>query len=177
MRSLDRGVEIQFALRDMTNRALVVADLRPAGMIGAGGEIDIVVAGAASHPSRPREVSRRLRGAGVLLVAHFAAARVGRMHDGREVGHASLKADDLIRVACLDAGQFGAHVDLMDHHRQVDRVAGIGIGGLRRVAQDAHLDAAPRPAVRGELIVTPVAALRPDHIVSHRDRASRWARS
>ena len=60
-----------------------------------------------------------------------------------------------------------AHVDLVDHHGQIDRVAGIGIGGLRCVAQNAHLDAAPRAAVRGELIVASIAALRPNHVMRH----------
>ena len=57
------------------------------------------------------------------------------------------------------------------------RVAGIGIGCLRCVAQDAHLDAAPRAAVRGELVMTSIAALGSNHVMRHRDRASRWARS
>ena len=157
--SLDGSVEIQLALRNVADRALVVADLRSAGVIGASGEVHVVVAGSARHARRPGEVSGGLRGAGLLLVAHFAAARVGREDDGRPIGHASLKADDLVRLARLNAGQLGTHVDLVSHHGQVDRVAGIGIGCLRCVAQNAHLDAAPRSAMRGELVMAPVAAL------------------
>ena len=102
--SLDGRVEIQFALWNVAKCALVVADLGPAGMIGAGGEIHIVVAGSASYAGRLGQISRGLRGAGIRLVAHFAAARVGGKHDGREVSYTPLKADDLIGVACLDAG-------------------------------------------------------------------------
>ena len=50
---------------------------------------------------------------------------------------------------------------------EVDRVACVGIGGLRCVTEYAHLNAASRSAVRGELIMTPVATLSPDHVAHH----------
>ena len=107
MRALDRSVEFQFALRNVAGRALVVADLRAAGMIGSGGKVHVVVAGSARDAGRVREISSRLRGAGILLVAHFAAARIRGKDDGRVISHATLKPDDLVRLARLDAGQFG----------------------------------------------------------------------
>ena len=44
MPSLDRCIEIQFALRNMANCALVIADLRPCRMIGSRVEVDVIVA-------------------------------------------------------------------------------------------------------------------------------------
>jgi hypothetical protein len=73
-------------------------------MVSAGDEIHLVVAGAASYPGRFGQISRGLRGAGIRLMAHFAAARVGGKHDAREVSYTPLKADNLIGMACLDAG-------------------------------------------------------------------------
>ena len=51
MRPFDRGIEIQFALRNMANCALVIADLRPSRVINAG-----------ARNSRRRGRSRKLRG-------------------------------------------------------------------------------------------------------------------
>jgi hypothetical protein len=100
-----------------------IHDLRPAGMVRPSGEIYIVVARPTSHSSRFGEISGRLRGAGILLVAHFAAARVRRKHNGRIIIYTPLKTDDLIGFARLDTRQLRAHVDFMDHHGQVDGIA------------------------------------------------------
>ena len=55
MRSLDGGIEGQLALRNMAVVAFSVIRLESAGMVGAGGEIDIVMAGAAGSPARVRQ--------------------------------------------------------------------------------------------------------------------------
>ena len=52
MRAFDGSVEFQLALRNVTGRALVVADLRTAGMILPGCEIHVIMAGAAGCPCR-----------------------------------------------------------------------------------------------------------------------------
>ncbi len=48
VRALDGSVEFQFALRNVALRALVVGDLRQVDVVLAGGEVHVVVAGAAS---------------------------------------------------------------------------------------------------------------------------------
>src|SRR5947208_2546892 len=99
MPPFDRGIELQFALWNMADRALVIADLRTSGMIGACGEVDVVVTRPASYPSRFREIGGCLRSPGILLVAHFATAWVGRMHHRRIIVDASLETDDLVGLA------------------------------------------------------------------------------
>jgi hypothetical protein len=70
----------------------------------------------------------------------------------------------LIRLAGLHAGQFAAHVDLVDHDLEVHGVAGVGLGGLRGVAHDAAFHGAARPAVESKPVVALVAALGADDI-------------
>ena len=67
------------------------------------------------------------------------------------------EADDLVRGSGLHAGQVGAHVDLVDHHLHVHRVAGVGIHRLLAVAGDAQLDRLAAAAVQGEVVVAGVA--------------------
>ena len=74
MAALDRGIELQLPLRNVTGRALVVANLRSRGVIDTGGEIHIVVTGAAGDPGRPGEISICLRCTRILIVAYFTAA-------------------------------------------------------------------------------------------------------
>ena len=166
MRAADGCVELELSLRYVAGRALVVADLRTRGMSFASREIHSVMTGAARCARRPCQVSHRLGRAGVLLMAGFATADVRRVYHARPIEHRSAEAYDSVRTARLNARQFSAGVDLVDHHRQVDRVPGIGIGGLWRVAKHAHFHAAPRPAVRRDLVVAFVAALRSDHIAN-----------
>ena len=85
MRAFDRSIEVQLALRNMAGRALVIADLRAAGMIRSGREIHVVVAGSAGDPRRPGEISSRLRRARILLMAHFAAPHVRWMDNSRVI--------------------------------------------------------------------------------------------
>ena len=76
MRAFDGSIEFQLALRNVTGRALVIADLRPAGMILSGCKVHVVMAGTAGCPCRRCQIPRRLRCSGVLLVAGFASARI-----------------------------------------------------------------------------------------------------
>ena len=57
--------------------ALGVIRLESAGVVDAGGEIDIVVAGAAGGPAGLGQEGFGLRGAGGLAVANLAAAGIG----------------------------------------------------------------------------------------------------
>jgi APA family basic amino acid/polyamine antiporter len=61
--SLDGRVEVKLPLRDVAQCALVVADLRPSGMVRASVEIHVVVAGTARYARRLGEI-----GVGVLFL-------------------------------------------------------------------------------------------------------------
>src|SRR5580693_4659335 len=76
MRALDRRIEIYFPLRNVAGRAQVVVELRTAGVIDAGGEVDIVVAGSAGGPGRVGQIRGRLRRPRSLRVAGFAPSRI-----------------------------------------------------------------------------------------------------
>src|SRR3954469_6324673 len=103
MRAFDRGIELQFALWNVAGGTLVIADLRTSGMIGARGEVDVVVTRPASYSSRLREIGGCLCSPGILLVAYFATAWVGRVHHRRIIIDASLETDDLVWLARLNA--------------------------------------------------------------------------
>ncbi len=60
-------------------------------------------------------------------------------------------------------------MDLVKEHLGVQSQAGIRVGVLRLVAQHAHVHAAPRSAVRRQLIVAGVAARRLDDVVNVSD--------
>ena len=64
---------------------------------------------------------------------------------------------DAVRSARLHARQILAHVDLVDQDGHVLGELGVGIDGLRRVAEDAHLHRQPRAAVAEERVVALVA--------------------
>ena len=83
--SFDGGVERQLALRNMAIVALSVVRLESARVIGAGGEVEIVMAGAAGSPRRLRQICLSLRRAGGLAVTNFATLRFGWIHHGRKV--------------------------------------------------------------------------------------------
>ena len=97
-------------------------------------------------------------------MAHFAATRVGGMHNSRIIIDGSLNTDDLVRLSRLTLGSWEPMWILWTITLQIDGVAGIGIRGLGRVTEYAHLDAASRSAVEGQLIMTPVATLGSNHI-------------
>ena len=92
-------------------------------------------------------------------------ARIGRISHFREVERSELVDDGNIGRAGLDAGQILAHVELVKENLGVQGGAGVGVAGLGRVTQHAQIDAAPRSAMRRQLIVTGVAARRLDDVV------------
>src|SRR5688572_3239187 len=98
MGAFDRRIELQLALRNVTGGALVITDLRACSVSGAGGEIHIVVTRSAGDPSGPGEISIRLRCTRILLMAHLATTRVGRINNSRIIMKALLITDDLIRL-------------------------------------------------------------------------------
>ena len=63
-------------------------------------------------------------------------------------------------------------MDFVDHDFEIQGVARVGIGRLRRVTQHAHLDAAPGSAVGRKLIVAPVTARRSNYVASDGYRCS-----
>src|ERR1019366_2840122 len=77
VRAQDRGVEIDFALRNVAGRTLAIVNLYAAWVIGTGGEIDIVVAGAARGATRIGQKCGRLRGAIGLRVAGHRYTTLG----------------------------------------------------------------------------------------------------
>ncbi len=150
--ALDGRVEFDFTLRRMAVGALVVGDLRHVEVVFAGGEVHVVMAGAASGPAGLLVPGVVLGCAGLRVMANRAVAGIRRQVDLREIGVA-----DLIRFAGLHAGQVGAHVDLVDQHREVEVDARAGLEVVRLVAHHAvfHLAAA---AVRIQRIVTGAVA-------------------
>ena len=166
VRALDGSVEFQLALRNVALAALVVGNLRQIDVVCAGGEVHVVVAGAASRAVGILEPGIGLCGAGLRggLVAELATPRVGGQTHCRPVGNALAVPDDLIGFAGNHAGQFVTHVDLVSHHRHVHRVPGVGIDGLRRVAHDAEIQTDARAAVERERIVALIAARRADYV-------------
>ena len=79
MSTLDRGVELQFALRDVAARALVVRHLWQVDVPLAGCEIDVIVASSASG-TRRRQPGVRLS-SGVLAVAGLTISGISWMHN------------------------------------------------------------------------------------------------
>ena len=98
VRAHDGGIEGRLALRDMAVGALRVVRLESAGVVGAGGEIDVVVAGAAGRPARRCHKGFGLRGAGGLAVANFAAAGIGGIDDRGKVVDGIHVAGNLVRT-------------------------------------------------------------------------------
>lgn len=96
VRALDGRVEGCLALRNMAVVALRVVSLEAAGVVGPRGEIDIVVASAASRPAGRSGERGGLRGAGGLAMANLATAGIGGIDDCRKVANGTPKADDLV---------------------------------------------------------------------------------
>ena len=96
--------------------ALIVVHLRQVHVVQAGGEVDVVVAGAAGRAAGIGQPVVGLRRAVLRVVAGLAVARIGdgsgirRIHHGGPVAVA-VEAVDLVRRAGLHAGQRGAVVD------------------------------------------------------------------
>src|SRR6185369_4354358 len=97
-----------------------VVFLDAARVILAGGEIEVVMAGAAREARRlgqPDVVLRGLLRRVASFVAEDAVADVlsRREIDAGEVDRGRAEADDLVLAAGLDARQVRAVVDLVDH--------------------------------------------------------------
>ena len=96
------------------------------------------------------------RGTG-LQMAYGAIAGVGREAHFGIVGHRVVEADDLVRATGLHAGQISSGMDLVGHHGKVNGVAGIGVGSLRRMAEDTHFNSAAGAAMGANFAVATVA--------------------
>ena len=107
------------------------------------------------------------------FVAELAAPRIARQRHRRPVAHALVEADHLVRRPRLHARQLAAHMNLVNEDLHVHCVASVRIGGLRRVAHDAKVHAAARPAVERQAVVALVARRRTDHIARRRRAARR----
>jgi hypothetical protein len=72
VRTLDRSVKVDLALRNMTCGAEIIVELRTSSMVNASGKVHVVVTGAAGHARRIGEVRSGLRRARRLRVTGFA---------------------------------------------------------------------------------------------------------
>jgi len=167
--TLNGDVKLEFALDGMAGGALVIGNLREISVVLAGGEVHVVVAGAASATAGS-EPGVFLHGGGRVFVTSLAVARVGREDELREVVHALGVTNDLIGFAGFDARQVGAGVEPVDHRGHVHGVARVGVRRLRLMAGDAVFHAgSPAGAVGSELIVALVASGRADDVANHCD--------
>src|SRR5580658_4425909 len=169
MGSHNGGVKWQLALWNMEVVALRVIRLKSAGVIGSGGEVDIVVASAAGSPARYRQKGFGLCRAAGLAVANLATARIGGIDNRRKVTQDVHVAGNFERDAgrgrgANHAGQLRSHVDLVKENLGVQRVASDRIGILWLVAKHAHLHAVGITAVKRQLVVAGVTTLRADDI-------------
>src|SRR4051794_35595690 len=105
MRSFDGSVEIQLTLRNVTDRALIVADLRSGGVILARCKVHIVMTGTTRGSCGRRQIPGCLRCSGGLLMTRFASPYVGWIGDGGPIRHGALIAYDPVRSSGLYAGQ------------------------------------------------------------------------
>src|SRR5579859_723613 len=80
----------------MTVGALVVVRLESTRMVGARGEIHIVVAGAASRAARLRQERRGLRCLCGLAMANFATLGAGRIDYVRKIADPAAETGDLV---------------------------------------------------------------------------------
>src|SRR5215467_3092535 len=130
-------------------------------MIRPSCKVDVVMTGAAGGSRGIRKISSGLRGAGFLGMASLAAARIPRIgwkHHLRIIERTKLVLCGHVWRAGYYARETGPHVNLMEEDFCVQGRARVGIDVLRRVAQHAHVHAAPRSAVRRKLVVAVIAA-------------------
>src|SRR5581483_1036460 len=136
-------------------------------------EIDIVVTGPAGLRARYRGEIAGLRGLGITgVVAGGTEALPGagdrrvvvtgiglRIGDRGEVRNGVLVAEYIVMPARHDARQVRPHVDLVEHHLEVERIAAGRIDGTRVVADHAVLHFRARAAMESELVVAARAGL------------------
>ncbi len=92
----------------------------------------------------------------VFLRDGFRHDRLGR-DDGGKIDHPLIQPDREIGPARLDAGQIFAAVELVDEILEVEVLAGLRVGELRRVAEGAVAGLARRAPVRPQGIVAGIA--------------------
>jgi len=96
-------------------------------------------------------------------MANLAALYIGRIDHRRVIADAEAGSDRKC-AARHDAWQRRAHVDPVDEVLEIDCVARIRVDILRLVAHHAEVDAAPRSAVCGKLLVALVATGSFDYV-------------
>src|SRR5271170_1065858 len=164
MRAFDGSVKIDLTLRDVAGRALVIVKLRASRVIHSGGEIHVVVAGAAGRARRIGQIRRGFGSARRLRMAGFATSRIsgiGWIDYFREVGPIYDKWS-----SGNYARQARAHMHLVDHDLQIERASSGRIHVLLGVTEHAHFYAAAPPAMPRQLIVTGVATRCFDDVVN-----------
>ena len=122
-------------------------------VILAGGEVHVVVAGAAGGARRG---AGELSGLGSLLVADRAGLQLVHTRREADVGEVRPCAamPDAVRASGDHAGKILAHVDFVDQHRHVlaeSRVSGLMVCGVWQMNAEFHGDA--RSAVADQRIV------------------------
>src|SRR6266446_4825781 len=129
MSAFDGGVEIELALRCVASGALIVIELRPPGMIHAGGKAHVVMARTAGGACRLGQVGGCLCGLDILPMAGFAAAHIRRENDRRPVNRGRTEPNNLIWLTSLDTGQARSYVEFVHHDLEINRVAGVRVDG------------------------------------------------
>src|SRR5437868_14179027 len=125
MSACDGGVEIELALRGVASGALIVIELRPPGMIHAGGKAHVVMARTAGGACRLGQVGGCLCGLDILPMAGFAAAHIRRENDRRPVNSGRTEANSPIWRTSLDPRQARSHVAFVRRDVEIQRVAGV----------------------------------------------------
>ena len=162
--------EVEGRVRAVAGRAIRIRGTDARRVIRTRREIDVIVTGAAGtrvHRQPPVRCFRRVCIA--LLVAGLAIAQVLRELDVAEVVHGAAVTHDGVAVREMRAG-----MDLVDQHLHVDRVAGLGITGIRIVAGHAVLHVGARPTVERQVVVARVAGVVVDDLAARlRERLAR----
>ena len=144
-------------------------------MIGAGGEVQIVVASYARCAAWLRKISGGLRSAAFLVMADFATLNLGGIHHRGKVSDGILEADNLVgnarcRRCANHTRKTRSHVELVRKHLEIQRITRGWISILRLVAEDAHFHPVSIAAVECQLVVAFVATRGANDIARHGNR-------
>ena len=148
MSSFNRGVELQFAFRNVAARTGVVIGLWAGRMTLSSGKIHVVMTGTAGCSRWLGEPVDVLTSSAVVTC--LTVIDLLRISSVREIIHALIVPDDDVRRSGLDTREIGAHVNLVNHYLEVDGMARVGIGCLRSVASIAKQHLATAASMRGE---------------------------
>jgi hypothetical protein len=113
-------------------------------MVGAGGEIDIIVTRAAGHTGRIDHESGGLRSAGGLLMANLAALGAGWI-DYRRIIAGPETGSDLKCSTRDNTRQRRTHVDSMNEAFEIDGAASVRVDVLWCMAHHAEVDSGRDP--------------------------------